>query len=314
VTERAGTSAADEEAIGWFVLLRDEEACAEDRARFQRWLTADPSHQRAWAGVQDLWQDLDQIGQEAAPADKNVVVLKRPTRRSPIWIAAALAALSLGLGWQMAPVGLLADHRAGVGQREIVRLEDGSEVELGSASALDVDFTAARREVTLLAGEAFFTVTPDQARPFVVHAGSGEVLVRGTAFNVKMGREIRVAVTEHTVEVSAGDSKSVSVTEGEEVSFDGSGVSPVRPADLETVQAWRQGQLVFIDAPLDSVIAELGRYRHGYIRLIGSDLGQMRVTAVFDAANPDEAIAVIARSLDLTVYRASDLLIALSRN
>ncbi|MFE3838521.1 FecR family protein [Pseudogemmobacter sonorensis] len=311
---------ADDEALGWFVLLRDDDITGEDRLRFRRWLKADPTHEAAWEGAQALWNDLEPTREDAAwlggPLEGVPIgaAAARPRRaRFAMLLAATIGALTIGLGWHLTPVGLFADHRAGVGQRERVRLADGSEVELGAASALDVDFTASRREVRLLAGEAFFTVAPDAARPFLVRAGGGEVVVRGTAFNVRIADETRVSVTEHTVEVSTGGGPTVSVTEGEEVSFGRGGVSAVRQADLDLVQAWRHGQLVFIDTPLDAVIAELGRYRHGYIRLIGGDLGQMRVTAVFRADRPDEALETIARSLGLEIWCASDLLIGLRR-
>ena len=304
----------DEEAAGWLVLLHDDAATDEDRRRFHIWLAADPAHQRAWQEVGRLWDGLDQLGETRAAG---VVALAPPARRGfSGWrmpLAAALAVLSIGLGWQMLPTGVLADYRAGIGERELVRLQDGSTVELGTASALDVNFSGDRREVHLLAGEAFFTVSPDPARPFVVRAGGGEVLVRGTAFNVKIGAETRVAVAEHSVEVSAGPMQGVPVTEGEEVRLTTQGVSAAALADLETVQAWRHDRLVFIDTPLDEVIAELGRYRHGHIRLLGGDLGRMRVTAVFDARDPDAALDTIASGLGLRVWRATGLLVGLSK-
>lgn len=310
MTEGQALSAADEAAIGWFVLLRDDSATDEDRRRFQLWLQAAPVHVIAWRETERLWSGLDQLGAETT-------VVRLPPKRGggiAMKIAAGLVVAALGTGWAMAPVGLFADHRAAIGGRELVQLEDGSAVELGTGAALDVNYSATRREVRLLAGEAFFTVTPDPDRPFIVQAREGEILVRGTAFNVKIADQVQVAVTQHTVEVSTGGPETTRVTEGEEVSYGGGHVSAVRLADLDSVQAWRQGQLVFIDTPLDEVITELSRYRHGYIRLLGGDLGQMRVTAVFDATRPDEAIESIARSLALKVYRASDLLIGLARS
>ncbi len=320
MTSEQPLPAADEAAIGWFVLLRDEAASDEDRRRFQLWLRADPGHQAAWRAAERLWSELDQIAPmsagsaEVMPLQQPPAPAQRPAGRLALKIAAGLVIAALGTGWALTPPGLFADYRAAVGGHELVQLEDGSAVELGTGAALDVNFTAARREVRLVTGEAFFTVTPDPARPFVVLARDGEILVRGTAFNVRIGSGVQVAVTEHTVEVSAGGSDPIRVTEGEEVSFEAGEVLPVRVADLDSVQAWRQGQLVFIDTPLDEVITELSRYRHGYIRLLGGELGQMRVTAVFDATRPDEAIETIARSLGLRVYRASGLLIGLARS
>ncbi|WP_244523631.1 FecR family protein [Bosea sp. BIWAKO-01] len=221
--------------------------------------------------------------------------------------------LGLATGWQLAPAGLLADYRSGIGERRTISLADGSQMELGPGSAADVTFGGGQRSVRLVAGEAFFTVARNAGRPFVVEAGQGKVEVLGTAFDVKLRADdgVEVVVTESTVAVSAARGEPVRVSQGQGVSFDRAGLSPVRPADLDSAQAWRQDQLVFHDAPLSTVLAELRRYRRGHVQLIGSNLGERRVTAVFDARHIDAALDSIARSLDLRVLRATNWLIAL---
>ena len=229
-------------------------------------------------------------------------------------MAAALLLVTVGIGWQTLPAGFGADHRTSIGERRVVALDDGSEIELGSASALDVDYSSRERKVTLITGEAFFSVAKDTARPFVVAAKSGEILVRGTAFNVKIASDVAVAVTHNTVEVKAATKPPVRVTQGQSVHYDTTRVSAVSKADLDTIQAWRQDQLIFHDARLADVLVELQRYRRGYIQLFSSDLADRRVTAVFDARRPEAALDTIARSLDLRIYRATDLLIGIASN
>src|SRR3546814_17597567 len=86
----------------------------------------------------------------------------------------------------------------------MLRLADGSSIELGSDSALSVALGNRQRVVTLYKGEAFFTVAADAGRPFVVQAAGGSTQALGTAFNIKTveGRAI-VTVTEHAVLVAA---------------------------------------------------------------------------------------------------------------
>lgn len=314
----------DDAAVEWFVALRDEGATDEQRRAFAAWLAADSTHARAWAELERLWGALDAAPAQASPgaaADANVAYLSRAAMRRRLsevgWRHAAAAAVLLlvvGIAWQLLPAGLWSDYRTGIGEHRIIALDDGSEVELGSASALDVDYSAAARKVRLVTGEAFFTVAKDAARPFVVAAEDGEVLVRGTAFNVKIGAQVAVAVAHNTVEVRAADRPAVRVTQGEGISYGPRSISAVAPIDLEDVQAWRQNQLVFHDARLADVIAELQRYRRGYVQLIGSDLADRRVTAVFDTRHPDAALESIARSLDLHLYRVTDLLIGIAAN
>ncbi|MFC5420938.1 FecR family protein [Bosea eneae] len=312
--DKVDADTVDEAAVAWFVRLRDEEVTEADRAAFAVWLKADPAHERAWGELEAIWGALDQV----AVTTMVVPVTERPERRRPraFWRPLAVAAmllLAVTAGLRLLPPGLLADYRTGIGERRVVALADGSRIELGPVSAIEVDLGNARRAVRLVAGEAFFTVARDPARPFVVGAGQGEIAVLGTAFDVKIGlsETVSVVVTESKVAVSASGSSAVGVAAGQEVSYDRSGVSAVRPADLDSAQAWRQDQLVFHDTPLDTVLSELGRYRRGHIQLLGGELGKRRITAVFDAKRPEAALDTIARNLDLRLLRMSDYLVAL---
>lgn len=316
----------DDEAVGWFVLLRDESATDDDRRQFEAWLLADPGHARALREVERMWGGLDLLA-EPRPVDRpasppgNVASLRPPRReaarlpRRTGWrrtAAAAVLAIAALVGWQLAPVDLMADYRSGIGERQIVRLADGSEVELGTATAIDVDFNGDKRTVSLLAGEAFFTVARDPRRPFRVTTDQGDIEVLGTAFNVRMSEEINVAVAHNTVAVSAAGDTGVRVSEGQMVDFGRSGVSAPQPADLDAIEAWRHDQLVFSDVPLDRVIAELQRYHRGHIQLLGGDIGGRRVTAVFDTRRIDAALDTIAESLDLRIFRVTSLLVGIT--
>jgi len=300
----------DDQAVQWFVLLRDDEATEDDRRAFADWLAADPAHEAAWRSVERMWGGLDALAPAAA----------RPRRAGRLKGAAAAAVLlvAVGIGWWMAPAGLLADHRTAVGERRTIALQDGSQVELGAMTALDIAFSARERRITLLSGEAFFTVTKDADRPFIVAAENGEVRVLGTAFDVKIDDGVRVAVAENAVQVRADGPASMStpvtVTEGQAVRYDAQGVSEVTAADLDSIQAWRQDQLIFRDVPLNTVLAELQRYRFGRIALIGGALGRRRVTAVFDARNVDMALDTIAESLSLRIHNIAGLLTVIVPN
>ncbi|RXT56493.1 hypothetical protein B6S44_05325 [Bosea sp. Tri-44] len=312
--DTAPAATVDDDAIAWFVRLRDEEVSEADRATFAVWREASPSHEQAWREIEAVWGGLDQV---AVPKPVPAIVAPAASRSRRLVLrplaAAAVILLAVTTAVRLTPDGLFADHRTGIGERRVVALPDGSRIELGPASAVDVDFAGARRTVTLVAGEAFFTVARDPTRPFVVSAGQGEIAVLGTAFDVKIGQSeaVSVVVTESKVAVSAAGSGAVGVAAGQEVGYDRNGVSAVRPADLDAAQAWRQDQLVFHDAPLDAVLTELRRYRRGTIQLLGGELGKRRITAVFDARRPDAALETIARNLDLRLLRATDYFVAL---
>ena len=73
------------------------------------------------------------------------------------------------------------------GNRSKITLPDGTQVWLNSGSKIDYSnlaFNTTLREVTLT-GEAFFDVTKNPEKPFIVHTSGIAIKVLGTAFNVK---------------------------------------------------------------------------------------------------------------------------------
>ena len=72
------------------------------------------------------------------------------------------------------------------GSRTNLRLPDGTQVWLNAGSKLSYDksYGNGQREVSL-SGEAYFDVVKNPTLPFVIHTGSIDIKVLGTAFNVK---------------------------------------------------------------------------------------------------------------------------------
>lgn len=327
-----------EEALRWFVVLKDKSASAADHAAFNRWLQEDPRHAAAWKQAQRTWMRVGKIGPafansapaaislgapaaDAAPPRLAATPAMRPSvsrpapvsRRRLFYAAAAVTALIVPTALALSRPGLFADQHTTVGERRTVSLPDGSTVELASATALSIDFTGKVRRVVLHAGEAFFDVAPDPARPFVVEAAGGSVRTAGAAFDIKFaGDTVATAVVRGTIEVSLTGLPSANVGEGQQVRYGERQIGPVREADLAQVQAWRQDRLVFQDTSLGDAIADLERYRGGHIVMTDSSLRALPVTAAFDARQADAALDTIAQTLPIRVRRLTDFLVLLS--
>ena len=110
----------------------------------------------------------------------------------PVWRVAASIAVFIGIGlavfslFNQPPNAAYITKSTERGQRASIRLSDGSSVRLNAGSTIIFPeaFSAQRREVSLT-GEAFFEVTEDTDRPFVVNTGNLSTEVLGTSFNVK---------------------------------------------------------------------------------------------------------------------------------
>lgn len=317
-----------DEAARWVSESFDGALSPEHQAQLDAWLAADPRHARAFAEMQGLWGEMDSVPEtkelraSVPPAlrsrrSKRDRTLKKPRGRSR-WVAPAIAA-SLALvfvgvseDW---PLRLRADAMTATGERRSVALPDGSTVMLDTHSALSIDYDAGKRVVRLLKGEAAFTVAADPERPFTVEAAGGSTTALGTKFLVRSESEnTQVIVTEHRVRVAypAPDGAAVLVGEGEGVSYGpGSGLSDASSVKADDAMAWTQGVRVFKDAPLSQVVAEIGRYHRGYIR-VAPDAQLLRVSGVFRIDDPVAALDQLQRSLGLRSLRLTERLIFIS--
>lgn len=295
------------EALRWLAVLQDRDATAADRQAFDAWLAQGPAQAAAWQRARQVWSRAGIAG-PALRARRE----PWPSRRQLLRYAAGTAVVAAG-GYALARNALGPDHRTGPGERRTIALPDGSTVELASASALSVAYDRVLRRLTLHRGEAFFQVSAYPNWPFVVAAADGQAEARGTAFDVKCrDDDAVVTVTEHAVEVSVTGGGRATVAAGQQVRYGRGRIGPVAGVDAGLATAWRRDRLIFRDAPLGDVVAELERQRRGRIVITDDRLRTIPVTAVFDARQTDAALQTIAGTLPVRLTRVTDLLVLLS--
>ena len=206
---------------------------------------------------------------------------------------------------------LLADVRTAPGEQRTVELGDGTNVRLNGGSALSYRLDSRRREIKLIAGEAYFSVAHDSSRPMFVAAADARIPGSGKRFDVRItGDSIVLTLEEGSVIANregAPAEQEARVRPGEQLVWQaGQALQPVA-ADVSEALAWQRGRLVFKSRPLSEVVADLSRYRRGLAVVIG-DAGAERVTGVFPASDPDAILASMERTLDLKVIRVTPLL------
>lgn len=295
-------------AVDWWVRETTGALSKAKRAQLEDWLR-EPRHRAAF-------DDIARFGGYLATFASPAAAPRRRSGRRPALSAAAafvvVALVALIADFREIMILLRADHSAGVGHAEMVDLPDGSHVHLAPRSAVKIGYAAGRRHVELLAGEAWFDVAPDAARPFVVEAAGGTVTARGTSFDIALApQETRVIVTSHSVEIASGGGR-VMVEEGRQSVYrpDQLARAP-QEVDLARATAWRRGKLIVDDEPLDSVLDALGRYRHGFVYCLPSSLCARRVSGVFAADDPAQALVEIEASLGLRATHLSAFLVLL---
>lgn len=201
-------------------------------------------------------------------------------------------------------------------RRATFELTDGSTLELNAASSVTVDFTGARRLVRLEAGEAFFRVSHDPERSFVVDVNGMEVIVHGTAFNIDIsGGQNYLDVYEGIVEVRlAGTTNGLAeLVAGQRTVFDRSHLTPVETFDAALGVDWMSDWLEVDNAPLSRVMPKLARYLGVSIDIPDTRLAARRVTGRFRLSRAEDVLTSLAEIHRFTIQRTTDALILKSR-
>lgn len=218
------------------------------------------------------------------------------------------------------PMRLRSDVMSASNEMPIIKLTDGSTVQLNAGSAIAFSITENVRRVKLLRGEAYFIVAPDIERPFTLTAANGEVTALGTEFDVKLKNTgADVVVTEHAVQVQTSTTSTafnprdtLRLEQGHGVFYDNaSGIGQVTRVDPELAASWRSGRLVFEDQPLASVIEDIARHLPGRVMIANSDLADRRITGTFDLSAPSTALEDFIKAFDLKAVRVGSLLTVL---
>jgi transmembrane sensor len=314
-----------EAAAVWTARLRepvsDPATTAARQAAFEGWFAADHRHRQAYEEMATLWQNLDAPVAQVMAQTRDPSAHRRRCSRRRVdltrWTVglAVVIAISVMLFDELR-LQLESDYRTAVGQRKTQTLADGSRITLNTDSAIAVEIGPQRRQIHLLQGEAWFEVTPDSARPFVVDTMAGLIRVTGTHFGVRLRDDAAiVSLTEGHVKLSAADqsddSAALALNPGQQARLSPLGVSSPSAFDPTATMAWLRGQLVFFNTPLRQVIAELNRYRSGYIVIINEDLNALKISGVFATDDLNVALTALAATLPIRVMRLTDYLVLL---
>lgn len=278
-------SAAEEQASLWAARLDGGTLSSADRDALDAWLNAQPAHRTLLSRYCQFSVDLEEPllalvanGAVTPPPESVVEEVSAPrsrrTRR-PAWLAASALAAAAAVAvvvWISRPAPQQADATTAAAQRTALTLPDGTRVELNAHTRLTASLGAGERRVRLSGGEAFFTVSKDPGRPFVVETPGGAVRVTGTVFDVRSETpaELVVTVVEGSVQVRPGTSaggaadETLGLTAREQVAAGPGGVARGRLSaeELDDALAWRRGQVVFRNASLNEALQRFARF-HG---------------------------------------------------
>lgn len=311
----ASLSTADLDAITdaaahWCLRLNADDCTAAERAEFEIWLHSHPLHAQEFEAMQEIWQTADHLPRPAlhlAPVVALPTARKRSFAQYACAAAITLAALPAGawIGWEQGWLPNQYEHVESTNRISKVNLPDGSEVELNLGSELRFTNYKDQRRVTLIKGEAFFKVSHDSQHPFVVHAGSGQVKVTGTQFNVwKYEDQVKVTLVEGSVLVSS-DTRDADagyrLGPGMQASYRTGDFEPALSQTYahDTSLAWRNGKLILDNLSLLQALPQINRYLDNPLRLADEGTGNIRISGVYNTTEVKRLVGNLPKVLPI---------------
>lgn len=323
----------EETAAYWVMRLEAPGCTPADRAAFEKWRSAHPSHADACARARHALAIVDQHvgGAELGALGERVFAETRSSRRvlrrpAALGLAAActvVLALAVALNVREPGLAETSTFETAVGERSTVTLPDDSVVTLNTDTLVEVRFTgdSAIRQLALLRGQAHFDVAHDP-RPFEVLADRRRIVALGTAFDIRIDEERGVVVTlveglvavdvderlDATPTPAPGDEPSgparTVLSAGEQLIAGPDAPPMVVAVDPAEIVGWRDGQLVFRDDPLRDVVREINRYSMRKLVVDRDErLDDIRIGGVFKSGSPDSFVAAVGELYPVEAQR-----------
>lgn len=200
------------------------------------------------------------------------------------------------------------------GQKSTITLSDGSTVRLNADSKLTYPekFTGGTREL-VLEGEAFFMVSKDPQRPFIVRSGDLATKVLGTSFNIRAFPREKIEVTVATGKVQVAsiadamnetaaltddsEEDTLLLTPGKQAVFNPSdNTLTEKQVNLPEYLAWKDGILRFNNISFAEAAKKLSRWYGIRVMLDNEKLKNCRIQGEYK----DQSLENVLKTLEFT--------------
>lgn len=160
-------------------------------------------------------------------------------------------------------------------------LSDGTRIWLNAETRLKfpVHFNAEKRYVEL-SGEAYFEVSHDATRPFIVHMDDIDVKVLGTEFCIRKykNKPTLATLVKGSVEVTDVAGKQIILKPGQQT-VTADGVTSIREVETIYYTSWKDGYFIFEDTPLEEIMEELSLWYNCQYFFVNSEAAGLRISA-----------------------------------
>lgn len=296
------------------------EASAGEQAEVKAWVSESDNNRKYYDDFKLIWDNSKKLS-AASTIDENaawqrfqqrVAIEKPATKTIPLgrrinWMrVAAILVLMVGGAWIARYMVWGTNTQLVAGNMVVTEtLPDGTTVTLNKGAVLEYNsrMSGSTRNVTL-DGEAFFDVTPDKSKPFIITADDAKIKVVGTSFNVKTSEEKTEVIVETGIVEVSKKKNAVTLKPNEKATVLQSSAVPVKEVvDDVLYNYYRTKELVCKNTPLWRLVDVLNDAYNVEIEIGDARLKDMEITTTFKNQNLDDVLDVISRTLNVRVEK-----------
>jgi len=297
---------------------------------FEQWLEIDESNRVYFQKFKSFWEstsnlkDYQEINVESSLKNvkKRIDFGQAGGKIKPLWMFIRIAAvLVFFLG-----IYLVFKSKSGsvesikmvkieaTNETKITILPDSTVVTLNVASSIEYpeNFEDSERRVKF-EGEAYFEVTPNKAKPFIIETSKSEVKVVGTAFNLKAFSKAAIEsiiVTEGEVLFSGKTNETknpVSLKKGEKgiLNIDKQLLKKEANLDLNFI-SWKTGIFVFNNALLSEALNLFSGFYNCNFEIATSELKSYRINGKYQNLKIEELIEVLEMTINIEIEKSNN--------
>jgi transmembrane sensor len=300
----------------------------EEALLVEAWTNANAANKKHFLDLQTIWQEsrrlaaTSSVDEDAAwnrfkarlNEPKQEAVVRRMGTR--VWLrAVAVLVILVGTGYfsyillHEKPVQnlVVASHGSAITDT----LPDGSVVTLNKNSELDYPsaFKGEARKVTMK-GEAFFHVTPDKKKPFIINVNDVTIRVVGTSFNVRSVNGVTEVIVETGIVQVTHHNKTVELHKDEKVKVQQQDSALLKDKVQDRLyNYYRSKQFVCDNTPLWKFVQILNEAYDANIVIDDPKLRGLLLTAPFDNESLDRILEVIHETFNIKVIKEQDRII-----
>lgn len=299
------------DASAWVERADDAALTAEEVAALEAWLAESMAHRVAYWRADAAWKTASrlkvlrpvQLGKRAAFHTDVAIPFRGAI--ALVFIATVLAAVTL---WPKKPIEQTFSTQ--IGGQKTISLNDGTKIELNTNTVLRVALAMRQRIVKLDHGEAYFEVTHDKDRPFLVFVAGHKITDLGTKFLVQADAgKLKVSLVEGRARIDTEDAwiqrHSAMLSPGDVIVATADSITRQKRDErhLAADLSWQKGQLTFFHTPLGEAVHQFNRYNETKVILADAALTALPINGTLYARDPQQFSRVLHNIFGLRVER-----------